>query len=433
MEESPGFSLVRQTVEQSPGSSLGSKKGSPGSGRKPQPTLEALWGLSGPQVSQHRSPEWLLEAEKWKQEEASRKALAREAAQSRPGDMQVAPLQKPHSGGRRGGRPASGRTTGVAVGQGSNRRPMGAAVLRRDPSLAQKMAIVGRMASMGSEPGCMASHVRRQLEQWSGFSWKRLVQWYKRREEFESEFSRLRLGLHGIRPFGSRQSGVQRPSVSKGCRLRGSKENYQSGVFRHLKQWFEAERMYGHTVSRSLLKEFYLRFLEREVTVKKAKLLQLAGRAAEEQGEMKQLALVASAEELALQPQGAVEIWKRAKSLQSEEGTLRQEHFLLQKRIRRMQSAEEQDHLKYMQFVAMKVGAQWRKPQRKTRLDPSQEFERVRLTWESFDRAQYVAVSGSDEELLEQVPDPKQWRDRLPTVVLVVRPMTMVLNVSSYA
>ncbi len=82
-----------------------------------------------------------------------------------------------------------------------------------------------------------------------------------------------------------------------------------------------------------------------------------------------------------------------------------------------MQSSAEADHSKYLSHVAVKVGAHLRKPQRKTRLQPSEEWERVRLTWQSFDRAQYVAVSGSDEELWEQTASPKQWRERLPVVV----------------
>ncbi len=82
-----------------------------------------------------------------------------------------------------------------------------------------------------------------------------------------------------------------------------------------------------------------------------------------------------------------------------------------------MQSSLEADHGKYLSHVAVKIGAHLSKRQRKTRLGPSQEWERARLTWQSFDRAQYVAANGSDKELWEQVPDPKQWRERLPIVV----------------
>ena len=66
------------------------------------------------------------------------------------------------------------------------------------------------------------------------------------------------------------------------------------------------------------------------------------------------------------------------------------------------------------------MGARHRKPQRKTHLTPQQEYARVTLAWQSFDRAQYVAVSGTDEELLEQCPNPALWRQQLPQTVWIM-------------
>ncbi len=167
-----------------------------------------------------------------------------------------------------------------------------------------------------------------------------------------------------------------------------------------------------------------MKFLEREIAVNKGKLLQLAAAAGEQQHQALELTGQEGAGQLVVQAEGTVEgqasalvVLEKAQSLQAQEGSLRQQQYLLQARLRKMQSSLEVDHAKYLSRVAVKIGAHLRKPQRKTRLEPSQEWERVRLTWQSFDRAQYVAVNGSDEELWEQAASPKQWRERLPIVV----------------
>ncbi len=214
-----------------------------------------------------------------------------------------------------------------------------------------------------------------------------------------------------------------------GCRVRHGSESYQSGVIAHLKQWFAAERMYGHAVSRSLLRDFYLKFLQREIAVKKGRMLQLADAAVEQQQEAKQLALEGGDGQLVVQAEEAVEaqasavaVLEKAQSLQARQARLREDQCLLHARLRKMQSAKECREGKYLHSVFVRIGAHLRKPQRKTRLEPSQEWERVRLTWQSFDRAQYVAVSGTDEELLEQVPDPRQWRERPLILALCSHP-----------
>ena len=115
-----------------------SVRSSPGSGRKPQPTLFSAWGKDGPQLSTHRSPEWLLQSQKWQQEQTTRDSLILEAKSSVAGSLVQAAMFKPHSGGNKGGRPKTGSTTGVAVGLTSNRRELGAAVLRRYPPVLRR-------------------------------------------------------------------------------------------------------------------------------------------------------------------------------------------------------------------------------------------------------------------------------------------------------
>ena len=67
----------------------------------------------------------------------------------------------------------------------------------------------------------------------------------------------------------------------------------------------------------------------------------------------------------------------------------------------------------------MNVGCGKFKGQRMTKLSPNEEYLRVNLTWQSFDRAQYVAVWGNDDELTEVVCDPESWRQNLRSTVWV--------------
>ena len=57
--------------------------------------------------------------------------------------------------------------------------------------------------------------------------------------------------------------------------------------------------------------------------------------------------------------------------------------------------------------------------QRATQLSPAHIKLRVQLTWQSFGRAQWVAVKGTDEELAELVVSPVLWRKQLPNTVWV--------------
>ena len=116
------------------------------------------------------------------------------------------------------------------------------------------------------EQGQVPPSARRALERYSGFAWKKLVQWYKLREQYTAQVSRLKMGLHGPRPFGSNQRRSQLESTTaQGRRLRLKPlETYQSAVLQQLRSWFHAERSRGHDVSSHSLRNFYIKFLERQ-------------------------------------------------------------------------------------------------------------------------------------------------------------------------
>ena len=393
--------------------SPGSGHSGAGSGRKPQRTLASFWGSPGPQLSVHRSPEHLLKVAQYKAEESQRKQLAETRQAKLPGQWLVPVDKKPHSGGASGGRTAVGPQRGRAVGRSSNKRYLGESVLRRDPSLPFKLAVIHQAEALASNSGAVATHSRREIERSSGFSWKTVIQWCRRKEEFAKEFSRLRLGKWGLRPFGSTLASSRKQSSSLGCRIRKKpRQDYQSAVILQLKVWFERERQYGHEVRTSLIFEFYLKFLEKQCALCKAQLAhvgQLAGR-------LKDKAVAWGSGKLSPDDQQAA--LSEASRLSVSHKQLTSDRKQLEDRITMLTSSSRPKVDKFFSKVLVKIGAHLRKPSRKTRLTSDQEAVRIALTWQSYDRAQYVAVQGTDEELLEQVHSPAQWRENVKKTVI---------------
>jgi hypothetical protein len=104
----------------------------------------------------------------------------------------------------------------VPAGQKRNVRELGASVLLRDPTLAQKLAVIYQVEQAGSDPASIPSVARREIERFSGFSWKTILQWCRRKTEFSAQFSKLKLGKWGLRPFGSCLAHKKRKSKSLG-------------------------------------------------------------------------------------------------------------------------------------------------------------------------------------------------------------------------
>ena len=106
-------------------------------------------------------------------------------------------------------------------------------------------------------------------------------------------------------------------------------------------------------------------------------------------------------------------VYKRTQFMASPCDTVLPLHIeYLQSRISYMEKVDK-NVLKYFERVIVPaVGAVFRKPQRKTRLTPVEEQLRVELAWQGFDRAQWVAMYGTDSDLLEHCKDPVQWRER---------------------
>ena len=84
-----------------------------------------------------------------------------------------------------------------------------------------------------------------------------------------------------------------------------------------------------------------------------------------------------------------------------------------------MESDTDQQRRKYCTSVLAWVGASALRTQRVTRLTQAQVCQRVELTWQSHDYAQLLAVRGTDEELVEHIRSPTEWRSGLKSTVWV--------------
>ena len=198
--------------------------------------------------------------------------------------------------------------------------------------------------------------------------------------------------------------------MSAGARLQQKERvDYQSQVLKNLSNWFSAERSHGHEVPPALFRDFYRRFLEQQFAKNKAAQCQLVLDTTALKKQLQDIQAEQSVE--------ANAVVEKASALATKAGQLKQFQKELASRIRQQKGPQELRTCKYISTIAAKLGARLKKTQRKTRLTPEAEHLRVRLGWQSFDRAQHVAVAGTDEELLEQCPNPTLWRIRLRQTV----------------
>ena len=151
--------------------------------------------------------------------------------------------------------------------------------LRRDPPLPVKLACAARVADLVKEWGSRDRVPRlsaEQLERDSGWPWKRqLRQWFEDQVPLSKKMAELKIGVWGLRPFGSPKAQCKRQSKSMGCRLYSSRENYQSSVLRALKAFFEWRRSHGITVTSAVLRDRYMALLRAEATKSKVALHEL--------------------------------------------------------------------------------------------------------------------------------------------------------------
>ena len=92
-------------------------------------------------------------------------------------------------------------------------------MLRRDPTLQFKAAVISKIEVAGPDPKQVQLIDRKQIATVAGFDWKVCVKWYAVKQDIFQQIAKMKLGKHGPRPFGSNErfSGKSKPM----CRLRG--------------------------------------------------------------------------------------------------------------------------------------------------------------------------------------------------------------------
>lgn len=370
---------------------------------KGQSSLASLWGVSPSKVvpAEQRVKAF---AARESAREAQVVQFRQEQSARVPGGLVCPPIVKAASGGSRGGRSRlpTELKRGVAGGGKSNKRQLGECVRRRDPRLVEKLAMIARRQSVLREFRAEGGHVFMQaklsFEEWCGFGWDVVGSWAGKHMEYVRRLQDLRLGKWGVRPFGCSLPQCQLKSTAQ-SRLRGETVNYQSGVLKQLKHWVELKRSVGITTYSATCRSRYIMLLQQEAVRVKAAILELT----------RQYGAGVEAVDASAHKEAQELLVKYRADFES-----------LQKRLRVMNSPSELKNQKYWSRILVQVGCGKYKGQRVTKLSPNEEFDRVRLTWESFDRAQYVAKFGTEQELLEVVRDPESWRANLRSTVWVL-------------
>ena len=304
----------------------------------------------------------------------------------------------------KGGRPksAAGARRGVASGESkSNKREVWQKQLRRDPSLPTKLALASKVADLVMQFGsrdAVPTLQKQLLEDQSGWSWKvHLKQWWSSMKELASKMASMKIGVHGVRPFGSRRS-LKNKSISTGARLRDRQQNetYQSEVLANLKCYLEYKRTMGVTVYGAVLRDHYVGLLRQYIVRAKCALVELQSK----------VQLLGLDDEQVQECKVMVAKMEKSRSQ-------------LVHRVKIMDGAGELKSLKYWSSVLARIGGSGLKPARVTKLSPAAVELRVKLTWQSHDYCQWLAVHGSDEELVQHVHSPAQWRANLQNTVIV--------------
>ena len=319
------------------------------------------------------------------EEAAQRRREVRQRLQQSQ-DGALVPLKDQVFGWSKGGSSTWGRPpneeprTGTAAGFKSNRRQLGAPVLRRDPSAQEKLNIlraVGRaMTAAGtSNPRKLPSESKRRLERDWTYPYETVVKWLELKPALEAFVAKSRVGLHGLRPFGSNLPKTAKGSLSKGARLRAetsepTKQQPLNGVLHRLKVWFNKERYdYNHEVR------------ERHVNLRLK---------VEMEAERDRQAVLKAELHRTHNPAVLKACEEKLKWFVVSGGPEKQDTWL-------------------QQVVWPKIGCRPRAGQHKAATREELDKPKTLVTWASADRALYVAFYGTEEELRLHVADPKRW------------------------
>ena len=205
----------------------------------------------------------------------------------------------------------------------------------------------------------------------------------QKRTDYEQFVAKSRIGVHGLRPFGSNQHWAEVGSRAQGSRLRGPvsvKQQPLKFVFQRIRKWFFRERKYGHEVkNHQLISRLNL---ELRTEIGRQQVLQSLG-----SNDFKAKTLAAAQHRLNKLATG-----------------------------QRLSKATSEWFRKHY-YPA--IGARARKGQKQSHQDDKFDPMLAKLTWASMDYAMYLTHSGDHEELGQLVADPMGFQDNGKKTVIV--------------
>ena len=290
-----------------------------------------------------------------------------------------------------------GITRGTKAGYNTNRRPVGAKPLRVDPTAAGKLRITRKLDSLAKVAGCQVNELspatRKTIEKAEGYTWRTMMGWHQRQGEFHLFIAKNRLGIHGLRPFGSRLAITKKHTCSSGARMPRpdrDKSNQQplTIVFSKVSKWLAKERLYGKEArNRRIMSRFH-----RELQTEKGRQDVLRDQFSPNYNDKVLDAVTRRLDKLSdYSAQGA----KLTK-----------------------------EYMRTTVYPA--IGAVARKADKKSHSNPKAEATVMQLTWASIDRAMYLVQNGSHEELGNFVQDPEAFHDKASSKVILAYDQTPV-------
>ena len=387
LSQSPGHRLSQspgQQLSQSPAKSPGKQLSLFSFGVKASPQKTQLQAIDAPGSSQEQD-EFLDELEaQLKRETLPAPLFTRDEQLEARADQESGKVVDPAAKGQgwtvsaKHGRPATGRTTGTAAGFKSNAREPGGAILREDKTAQQKLYILKQLDQALGQPatkeafGNMPGLEKAQFAARFDVTYRFIQNLIPRRPELQTFVTNQRLGLTGLRPFGSH--GPAMGSSSLGARMRTEISQTQQPlkpVFQRCKQWFHRERKYGHEVK-----------IHQLVTRLRLELMSEIGR------------------QQVLQERQSPDFFE--KTLLACQDRLAS--------LNHQQTSSKSGGEWLRKFYYPAIGARARKGQKQSHQDDKFDPVLAKLTWASMDFALYLVQSGSFEELGQLVQDPEAFQ-----------------------
>ena len=177
------------------------------------------------------------------------------------------------SGLARGQFKKGGRPVGSQRCYEKRNKPIEAPTLRRDPSAYEKLRIIKRYEEAAKieevEFVRLSLSKRQELHRLYNWHWDTIKLWYSLKPIMISTIAKLRLGVRGVRPFGSNKNLTQ-CKRNKGARIQQAtpgkvtKQRPLEAVMDRLEKWFKREREYNHEVRKKTILTHLKGLLEQE-------------------------------------------------------------------------------------------------------------------------------------------------------------------------